>query len=164
MLSPNEYPAPLWLMNILLHFGIYSFINLVPGVSPWDYLGKEEAMGRGCSWSFIFLRWLYLLGKWPQAWHDSEFWERTRQMLIGKWWLIITQQTCCKNRAEEHRHTSWTHPSCRCSLPGKPAEISINQHEMHCEFSPSLKLQMRNVTAAWFWQWLMPLKCVLGLF
>lgn len=96
----NGSPGTCWaLMNIPVHFGIYSFINLVPGVFPWDYLGKEEAMGRGCSWSFIFLRWLYLLGKWPQAWHDSEFWERTRQPLIGKWWLIITQQTCRKNRA-----------------------------------------------------------------
>lgn len=85
------------LVSILVHFGIYSY-KLGSWCFPWDYLGKEEEMWRRCLWCFILSRWWPLLGKWPQAWYDSEIWERTRRPLMGKWWVVIIQQTCHKNR------------------------------------------------------------------
>lgn len=46
---------------------------------------------------------------------------------------------------EEHRNTLFM----QALLLGEPAEISINQHKTHRESSPSLKVRMKNVTAAW---------------
>lgn len=51
---------------------------------PLDYLGEEE-IGGGEGMRMGLYPWsLLIIGKQPQASHDSEVWERTSLPLVGK--------------------------------------------------------------------------------
>lgn len=166
MLSCNKYPSALRDLapgGVLFYFILFWFVCLV-GLA--GALEKKEQWGEDAHGTLSFPSDCSCshLGNGPGPLHDSQAWERTRLLLMGKWWLVITQQTSQKNKA-------WGTPvhilntSLMQALPlGEPAEISINQHTAHCESSPSLQLQMKNVTTAWLWRWLMLLKCVFRLF